>query len=119
MVKALRSASPSNDQARTKAYSYLRFSTPEQAAGDSRRRQTEMAERYAKAHDLDLDNQLTFQDLGISAFSGANLRGQLGAFLSAVQSKLVSPGFLSARGEHRPCESRRLLGRAADPPKHH
>jgi DNA invertase Pin-like site-specific DNA recombinase len=29
------------------AYSYLRFSTPEQAAGDSRRRQIAMAEKYA------------------------------------------------------------------------
>jgi len=39
-----------------------------------------------------LDDQLTFHDLGVSAFSGANLSGQLGAFLSAVQSKLVKPG---------------------------
>ena len=91
-AKARRRDQPSNDQARPRAYSYLRFSTPEQAAGDSRRRQTELAERYAKAHDLDLDDQLTFHDLGVSAFSGANLSGQLGAFLSAVQSKLVSPG---------------------------
>src|SRR5438445_3401471 len=77
---------------RPTAYSYLRFSTPEQAAGDSRRRQTELAERYAKEHDLELDDQLTFHDLGVSAFSGANLSGQLGAFLSAVQSKLVKQG---------------------------
>jgi DNA invertase Pin-like site-specific DNA recombinase len=75
-----------------RAYSYLRFSTPEQSTGDSRRRQTELAEKYAQAHELDLDTQLTFADLGVSAFSGANLAGQLGAFLSAVQSKLVKPG---------------------------
>lgn len=72
---------PDDPQARPKAYSYLRFSTPEQAAGDSRRRQTELAEKFAKAHDLALDDQLTFHDLGVSAFSGANLAGQLGAFL--------------------------------------
>jgi DNA invertase Pin-like site-specific DNA recombinase len=51
-----------------------------------------MAKKYAQVHDLDLDDQLTFHDLGVSAFSGANLSGALGAFLSAVQSKLVSPG---------------------------
>src|SRR5437016_4128721 len=91
-AKARRSDQPKNDQTRPRAYSYLRFSTPEQAAGDSRRRQTELADRYARAHDLELDDQLTFHDLGVSAFSGANLSGQLGAFLSAVQSKLVKPG---------------------------
>src|SRR6266566_4399706 len=87
-AKAPRSEQP----ARPRAYSYIRFSTPEQAAGDSRRRQTELAARYANAHGLDLDDKLTFADLGVSAFSGANLTGQLGAFLSAVQTKLVSPG---------------------------
>ena len=31
-----------------KAYSYIRFSTPEQANGDSFRRQTELSNRYAE-----------------------------------------------------------------------
>ena len=31
-----------------RCYSYIRFSTPEQALGDSLRRQTEMSEQYAK-----------------------------------------------------------------------
>lgn len=75
-----------------RAYSYLRFSTVEQAAGDSRRRQTELAEKYAATHGLVLDDQLTFQDLGVSAFSGANLKGALGAFLAAVHSQLIKPG---------------------------
>jgi hypothetical protein len=34
------------------AFSYLRFSTPEQASGDSRRRQLAMAEKYAIDHHL-------------------------------------------------------------------
>jgi len=42
-----------------KAYSYLRFSTPEQMKGDSFRRQTSMATAYAATHGLDLDLQLT------------------------------------------------------------
>ena len=76
-----------------RAYSYLRFSTPEQSQGDSRRRQTDLAQRYAAAHDLELDDKLTFHDLGVSAYSGANVEtGQLGAFLEAVRTKLVPPG---------------------------
>jgi DNA invertase Pin-like site-specific DNA recombinase len=53
------------------AYSYVRFSSPGQATGDSLRRQTEMAEAYAKERGLQLNNS-SFRDLGISAFSGSN-----------------------------------------------
>ena len=74
------------------AYSYLRFSTPEQARGDSRRRQTAMAEAYAKQHDLLLDRGLNFRDLGVSAFRGRNAKqGGLRAFLDAVEHGLVPP----------------------------
>jgi DNA invertase Pin-like site-specific DNA recombinase len=38
-----------------RAYSYLRFSTPEQSKGDSLRRQTSMADEYATRHGLRLD----------------------------------------------------------------
>lgn len=76
-----------------KAYSYLRFSTPDQMKGDSFRRQTELSRRYATEHGLELDEDLTFQDLGVSAFHGANAQeGQLGAFLSAVDQGKVRPG---------------------------
>ncbi len=34
------------------AYSYLRFSTPEQAGGDSRRHQLDLARTYAARHGL-------------------------------------------------------------------
>lgn len=46
-----------------KAYSYLRFSTPEQMKGDSFRRQREMAEAYARTHGYELDTSLTFHVL--------------------------------------------------------
>ncbi len=75
------------------AFSYLRFSTPEQAAGDSRRRQLAMAERYAADHHLKLDRQLSFRDLGVSAFRGENAKeGALRAFLEAIEHGLVPRG---------------------------
>jgi DNA invertase Pin-like site-specific DNA recombinase len=75
-----------------KAYSYLRFSTPEQAKGDSTRRQSAAAEAYAVKHGLDLDN-LTYRDLGVSGFRGSNVRsGALGQFLKAVDEGFVPSG---------------------------
>ncbi len=76
-----------------KAFSYLRFSTPEQAAGDSFRRQATMAREYAARHDLDLDTSLTFHDLGVSAYRGTNAdTGKLADFLEAVEVGLVPKG---------------------------
>lgn len=75
-----------------KAYSYLRYSTPEQMRGDSFRRQTELAERYAATHGLELDDKLTFEDLGVSAYKGANTKAALGAFREAVHVGQVAPG---------------------------
>jgi DNA invertase Pin-like site-specific DNA recombinase len=75
------------------AFSYLRFSTPEQASGDSRRRQLAMAEKYATDHHLKLDRQLSFRDLGVSAFRGKNAKeGALRAFLEAIEHNLVPKG---------------------------
>jgi hypothetical protein len=54
------------------AYSYIRFSSEPQAWGDSRRRQTSMAERYANKHGLALDRTLSFRDLGVSDFHSRN-----------------------------------------------
>ena len=72
------------------AYSYLRFSTPEQAFGDSRRRQAALAEDYARRHNLMLDKGLNFRDIGISAFRGKNAKeGGLRSFLDAVEYGLV------------------------------
>lgn len=76
-----------------KAYSYVRFSTPEQERGDSFRRQTEAAREYAERHGLDLDDTLTLHDRGVSGFHGANARtGALGRFLRAVDDGDVLPG---------------------------
>jgi DNA invertase Pin-like site-specific DNA recombinase len=76
-----------------KAYSYVRFSTPDQAKGDSYRRQTEAANEYARANNLELDSELTFADLGVSAFRGANAKtGALSVFLDAVKDGTIAPG---------------------------
>lgn len=77
---------------KTKAFSYLRFSTPEQSQGDSFRRQTEAAKKYADQHDLDFQ-ALTFEDLGVSGYRGKNLvKGALGAFLKAVDDGTIPKG---------------------------
>jgi len=80
--------------AQHKAYSYIRFSTPEQIKGDSLRRQTELSAKYALEHNLNLDESLTFRDLGVSAFNQSNLSngGQLRAFLDAIDQGVVSSG---------------------------
>lgn len=54
------------------AYSYVRFSTAEQAKDDSLRRQDDKAKAYADTHGLTLDESLTIRDSGVSAFKGAN-----------------------------------------------
>lgn len=77
----------------TPAYSYLRFSTPDQMAGDSFRRQNSAAVEYCERNGLELDTRLTFHDLGVSAFRGKNAEaGKLGDFLGAVRAGLVPKG---------------------------
>jgi DNA invertase Pin-like site-specific DNA recombinase len=44
-------------------------------------------------HDLELDESLSFRDLGVSAFTGENVhRGRLGAFLKAIDEGKVEKG---------------------------
>ena len=76
-----------------RAYSYLRFSSPAQAKGDSFKRQTTLAANYARTKNLELDELLTFHDLGVSAYRGVNSEtGQLNALLEAVKSRLIPKG---------------------------
>jgi DNA invertase Pin-like site-specific DNA recombinase len=78
---------------KAKAYSYVRFSTPDQMKGDSFRRQAEASRRYADENGLELDESLSFHDLGVSAFRGRNIEdGALGSFLDAVDQDRVKPG---------------------------
>jgi DNA invertase Pin-like site-specific DNA recombinase len=76
-----------------RAYSYVRFSTPEQAKGHSLQRQTEAAQAWAAANGVTLDDELSFQDKGVSGFTGANREtGELGMFLERVKDGTIPPG---------------------------
>lgn len=76
-----------------RAYSYIRFSTPEQAKGHSLERQTDAARAWAAANHVTLDDELTFRDRGVSGFTGANLEtGELGVFLELVREGTIPRG---------------------------
>lgn len=71
------------------AYDYTRFSTKEQSAGDSERRQKDKAKQWADAHGYQLRH---LHDPGISAFHGKNrVLGQLNLFIRAVRLKELGP----------------------------
>lgn len=84
----------SNTQAtKPVAYSYIRFSTAQQALGDSLRRQVELTERYCEEHGLTLARASAYRDLGVSAFRKRNIEaGKLAEFIRAVESGKISPG---------------------------
>ncbi|MGB6342827.1 MAG: recombinase family protein, partial [Xanthobacteraceae bacterium] len=69
------------------------MSTELQLKGDSRRRQLEKSEKYAANHELELADDARLEDIGISAFKGANVRdGALGKFLEAAKAGKIAPG---------------------------
>lgn len=75
------------------AYSYHRFSKPSQISKEKVWRQLEAARGYADRNGLALDEGLSFQDLGVSAYHGANREiGRLGDFLMAVRHGFVKKG---------------------------
>lgn len=77
------------------AYSYMRFSTPDQRKGDSIRRQTAVLEAYVERHRLRLDTSLTFIDAGVSGHRGLHRSSDkyaLGHFLSLVTSGRIAAG---------------------------
>lgn len=74
-----------------KCYSYIRFSRPEQLRGDSLRRQSEAADKWAAEHGMVIDESI--QDLGVSAFRGLNrIKGALGKFLDLMRKGQVEQG---------------------------
>ena len=82
-----------NTERPPRAYSYIRFSTPEQAKGHSKQRQHDAARAWAEHHKVPLDNELTFEDKGVSGFTGANKEtGALGVFLERVKDGTVPKG---------------------------
>ena len=74
-----------------RAYSYIRFSTPEQARGRSAQRQIERTTAYCEEKGYILDS--TLRDEGVSAYRGRNRKeGALGGFMRAVDQGLIAPG---------------------------
>jgi DNA invertase Pin-like site-specific DNA recombinase len=78
------------------AYSYLRFSSPQQAEGDSLRRQQELRDRWLARSGAALDTSLSLKDEGVSAFSGDHRtnpdRHALAAFLELVRRGRIPRG---------------------------
>jgi DNA invertase Pin-like site-specific DNA recombinase len=78
------------------AHSYIRFSHPDQAKGDSLRRQTQAAAEWCKRHKVRLDTSTTLHDLGKSAYLGKHRenpdRNALAAFLKLVEQGRVPRG---------------------------
>lgn len=76
-----------------RVYSYARWSTPEQAKGDSFRRQNDAARKWAEKRGLKLDESLRITDEGVSAYRGGNaLDGGLSRFLDACRGGRIEPG---------------------------
>ncbi len=78
------------------AYSYLRFSSPEQAKGDSLRRQSELRDAWLAKSGAVLDTSLTLRDEGVSGFTGNHRenpdRHALATFLELVKTGRIPKG---------------------------
>lgn len=76
------------------AYSYLRFSSPQQATGDSIRRQTAARDKWLAKHpDVHLDASLVMTDAGRSGYRRKDWDAYaLAAFVEAIKSGRVAKG---------------------------
>jgi DNA invertase Pin-like site-specific DNA recombinase len=78
------------------AFSYIRFSHPEQEKGDSVRRQTELRNAWLARNKVHLDTSLTLEDRGVSAFTGDHRsnpdRHALATFLELVEEGRIGKG---------------------------
>lgn len=78
------------------AFSYLRFSSPSQAEGDSVRRQTELRDTWVKKTGAILDQSVSLRDDGVSGFTGKHRgnpdRHALAAFLKLVEKGRIPRG---------------------------
>ena len=74
------------------SYAYSRFSSSQQAEGDSYRRQIERAKKFCDEHNLEL-NETRFEDLGVSGYTGENIAtGALGDFIAALEAGKIPQG---------------------------
>ncbi|MBN9520744.1 recombinase family protein [bacterium] len=79
------------------AFSYIRFSSPEQAKGHSLKRQSGGPEPWCEKNGVSLSGQ-TFKDLGVSAYTGEHRtnpdRHGLALFLNALREQKIPRGSL-------------------------
>lgn len=93
MAKSAKPQPVRNATIEPRVYSYIRFSTPEQALGDSKRRQVDKARDFAIDINMPFDDMLTMFDPGLSAFHGTHRKkGALGTFLTAVENGRIGRG---------------------------
>ncbi|VTU01623.1 resolvase domain-containing protein : Resolvase OS=Rhodopirellula sallentina SM41 GN=RSSM_03343 PE=4 SV=1: Resolvase: Recombinase [Gemmataceae bacterium] len=77
----------------SRAFSYIRFSSKKQQKGESFRRQADFAVEVCRENGWVLDETLTLNDLGVSAFRGNNAKvGALAEFLEAIRTGRVLRG---------------------------
>lgn len=74
------------------AYSYIRFSSEKQKHGASRERQQDMVARWKSEHPEYVVSENTYEDLGISGWSGAHLDNAFGRLLAAIEKGAIKPG---------------------------
>lgn len=75
------------------AISYLRFSSAPQQYGDSLRRQQEAVGRWLQQNPSYQLSDVKYEDLGVSAWSGAHKQeGALGQLLEAVEQGIIPAG---------------------------
>ncbi|WP_234710519.1 recombinase family protein [Pseudomonas amygdali] len=75
-------------------YSYIRFSSKAQALGFGEVRQLEQINRFFEQYPIARLVE-KFEDLGVSAFKGKNLKsGQLAKFVERIKSKEILPNSL-------------------------
>lgn len=75
------------------AFSYNRYSSPQQSDGDSIRRQTALARAWCDRNGATLDTSTTYEDCGTSGFRGKHREtGMLRRFLDDVESGHIPRG---------------------------
>ncbi|HCG9752644.1 TPA: recombinase family protein [Vibrio parahaemolyticus] len=84
-----------------KAYLYIRFSSKQQEQGDSVRRQEEAARKWCKTHDVELSD-MTFEDLGVSAFKEGGKRPALADLIEAIElGKIARDSYVLVENDDR------------------
>lgn len=74
------------------AYSYIRFSSAQQATGASRARQSDMVAKWITDHPAFKLSSDSFEDLGVSGFSGKHLESAFGRLLAAIEDGAIKAG---------------------------